>query len=283
MQEGQPSRTARRVAIRRAAHQLFDEPTVFHDPLAVTIIGAEAEAELRANASEEASSHYARGMRFFISVRSRFAEDALIRAIAHGVRQYVVLGAGLDTFAYRNPHQNLSVFEVDFPTTQAWKQNLLQTTGLPLPANLTFAPVDFEHQTLADGLAQAGFRMNEPAFFSWLGVVPYLTHAAATATLAYIGSLPRGSGVAFDYPIPPEQMDVNERMAFEALAQRVAKAGEPFQLFFSPEELAVELSQLGFHEQEDLDGPAITARYFDKRADGFQLQTRASHLICAWV
>ena len=283
MQEGRPSRTAQRVAMRRAAHQFFDEPRVFDDPLALAIIGEEAAEKVRSNGNEEESSTFALTMRFLMSVRSRFAEDALARAVAQGVRQYVVLGAGLDTFAYRNPYPELTVFEVDFPATQAWKQDRLQIANLAIPSNLTYAPVDFEHQTLADGLAQAGFRANEPAFFSWLGVVPYLTHAAATATLAYIGGLPKGSGVAFDYPIPPERLNFMERIAFEALAQRVAKAGEPFQLFFPPEELAVELSQLGFHEQEDLDGAAINARYFDGRTDKFQLHLGAAHLMCAWV
>src|SRR5271167_272110 len=155
MQEGKFSRTAQRVAIRRAAHQLLDEPRVLDDPLALRIIGAETAAELRSNPKEHAA--FARAFRAFMVARSRFAEDELALAYARGVRQYVVLGAGLDTFAYRNPHAGLRVFEVDHPATQAWKREQLQAAGIAIPPSLTFVPVDFERQTLADGLGQSGF------------------------------------------------------------------------------------------------------------------------------
>ena len=120
-------------------------------------------------------------------------------AVAHGVRQYVVLGAGLDTFAYRNPFTELRVFEVDFPATQEWKREMLAEALIPLPASLTFVPLDFEHKILGDGLDEAGFDTGAPAFFGWLGVVPYLTLNAFRATLNMIACLPAGSGVTFDY------------------------------------------------------------------------------------
>jgi methyltransferase (TIGR00027 family) len=139
-------------------------------------------------------------MRLFIAARSRFAEENLATAVARGVRQYVVLGAGLDTFAHRNPftEQGLRVFEVDYPATQAWKQRRLADAGLISPASLTFAPVDFERQTLADGLAAAGFDAAAPAFFSWLGVAVYLTRTAIRETLAFIAGLRSGGEVVFD-------------------------------------------------------------------------------------
>src|ERR1700675_701916 len=146
MQEGKFSKTAHRVAIRRAAHQLLDQPRVLDDPLALRIIGSEAEQELRSNPKEHHA--FSRAFRAFMAARSRYAEDELARAVAQGVAQYVVLGAGLDTFAYRNPHDGLHVFEVDHPATQAWKREQLQTAGMVIPAALTFVPIDFERGTL---------------------------------------------------------------------------------------------------------------------------------------
>jgi methyltransferase (TIGR00027 family) len=286
MMEGRPSRTAQRVAMRRAAHQLCDVPLVFRDPLALSILGEEAAGKVRSETEEERLAPVARTMRAFMAVRSRFAEDELVAAVERGVRQYVVLGAGLDTFAYRNPHAELTVYEVDHPATQEWKRYRVERAGLAgesMPASLRFAPVDFERETLADGLAASGFRTGEPAFFSWLGVIPYLTLAAAQATLAYIGGLAPGSAVAFDYAIPPDTLNPMGRMAFDALAERVAKAGEPFQLFFTPEELARELRSAGFRKLEDLDSEAINVRYFAGRADGLHLRGRVGRLMCAQV
>jgi methyltransferase (TIGR00027 family) len=286
MMEGRPSRTAQRVAMRRAAHQLCDVPLVFSDPLALSILGEEAAGKVRSETEEERLAPVARTMRAFMAVRSRFAEDELAAAVERGVRQYVVLGAGLDTFAYRNPHAELMVYEVDHPATQEWKRYRVERAGFAghaMPPSLRFAPVDFERETLADGLAAAAFRSGEPAFFSWLGVVPYLTLAAARATLAWIGGLPPGSAVAFDYAIPPHTLNRMERMAFDALAERVARAGEPFQLFFTPEELERELRSAGFRELDDLDSDAINTRYFAGRADELHVRGKVGRLVCARV
>src|SRR5580658_4555991 len=162
MQEGKFSRTAHRVAIRRAAHQLLDHPRVLDDPLALRIIGSEAAEELRTNPKEHHA--FSRAFRAFMAARSRYAEDELASAVALGVTQYVVLGAGLDTFAYRNPHPGLRVFEVDHPATQTWKREQLQAASIPVPPSLTFVPVDFEQQTLADGLEHSGFNASATAF-----------------------------------------------------------------------------------------------------------------------
>src|SRR6202162_2165714 len=149
MQEGKFSRTAQRVAIRRAAHQLLDQPRVLDDPLALRIIGADAAEGLGTKPKEHHA--FSRAFRAFMAARSRYAEDELARAVAEGVRQYVVLGAGLDTFAYRNPHPGLRVFEVDHPATQAWKREQLQAAGITIPPALTFVHIDFEQKTLGDG------------------------------------------------------------------------------------------------------------------------------------
>jgi len=202
-------------------------------------------------------------MRRFIAARSRFAEDSLATAVGRGVRQYVVLGAGLDTFAHRNPFtdEGLRVFEVDHPATQAWKQRRLDDAGLAAPASLTFAPVDFERQTLADGLAAAGFDAAAPAFFSWLGVVVYLTRAAIRETLSFIAGLPVGE-VVFDYGEPVSAFPEGRLRSLQiARAQRAARMGEPWISRFDPPELAALLREIGFNELEDL-GPAQIGRRF---------------------
>ena len=235
MEDARPSRTAMRVAIRRAAHQLLDAPRVLDDPLALRIIGAEAAAKLMASLDEQ-HGRVARSIRAFMAVRSRCAEDELARALGRGATQYVVLGAGLDTFGYRNPHPPpaVRVFEVDHPATQAWKRAQLAAAGMPVPASVTFAPVDFERQTLAEGLARAGFDRRAPSFFSWLGVTMYLSGEAIGPTFEFIASTPPGGGLVFDYMVPRSSLGFMSRLAFDALSRRVAAAGEPFRTFFDP-------------------------------------------------
>jgi methyltransferase (TIGR00027 family) len=220
-----------------------------------------------------------------MAVRSRYAEDSLALAVERGVRQYVVLGAGLDTFAYRNPHAEvgLRVLEVDHPATQAWKRGLLTAAGIPIPPQLAFAPIDFERQTLRDGLPSAGFDAAAPAFFSWLGVTPYLTREGFTATLQFVLSMPPGSGVAFDYAVVRSSLNPREQMAMDALSARVAAAGEPFQLFLEPRELVSKLEHMGFRDIEDLGPAELNARYFQGRTDGFRVIGGLAHLLSAQV
>src|SRR5208282_1335932 len=281
MQDGKFSRTAHRVAIRRAAHQLLDEPRVLDDPLALLIIGAETAQELRSNPKEHHA--FSRAFRAFMAARSRYAEDELARAVAHGVTQYVILGAGLDTFAYRNPHPGLRVFEVDHPATQAWKREQLQSAGIAVPPSLTFVPIDFEQQTLADGLAQSGFNAGAAAFFSWLGVTPYLTREACMTTLNFIAKLRATSGVVFDFAVDPALLNPGQRQALDALSRRVARYGEPFQLFFDPVKLRDELKGMGFRSTEFLQGKELNARYFKDRKDGLLVRGGLGHLMGAWV
>ena len=279
MDEATPSRTALRVALRRAAHQLYDCPLVFEDPLAVSILGERYAEELR-RIPTRPERGFAVGLRSFLVARSRYSEDNLARAVAAGVRQYVLLGTGLDTFGCRNPYPGLRVFEVDHPATQTWKRELLECSGIPVPESLTFVPVDFESQTLSKQLAAAGFDFDSPAFFGWLGVIPYLTLEAFRATLAFIAERPAGSGVTLDYGQPREALPLLERMAHDALAKRVQLAGEPFRLFFTSAQMAAELA--GFHNIEDLGSAEINARYFRGRGDRLGLKGSAGRLLCAW-
>jgi methyltransferase (TIGR00027 family) len=283
LKQGRFSRTAYKVALRRAAHQLFDQPKVLDDPLALAIVGAEAAEKLHASPKER-QQPVARAFRAFMAARSRYAEDQLTKAVEHGVAQYVVLGAGLDTFAYRNPHSaNLRVFEVDHPATQAWKLERLLAAGIAIPPSLRFVPVDFERQTLAAGLKEGGFDSGSPAFFSWLGVTPYLTRESCMATLRFIAQLPRGSGVAFDFAVDPKLLNLRQRLALYVISRRVAAAGEPFQLFFRPTELAEELRNLGFQRTEILGTEEINARYFNGREDGLRVRGGLGQLMGAWV
>jgi methyltransferase (TIGR00027 family) len=281
MQEGNFSRTAQRVAIRRAAHQLLDEPRVLDDPLALRIIGPEAAQDLRSNPKEHHA--FSRAFRAFMAARSRYAEDELTQAVSKGVAQFVILGAGLDTFAYRNPHPELHVFEVDHPATQAWKRQQLSEAGIPIPKSLTFVPVDFERQTLQAELQRFGLNFKAPAFFSWLGVVPYLTRQACMSTLSLIATMPAESGVVFDFAVDPALLNAGQREALDALSRRVAAAGEPFQLFFDPAKLRNDLTGLGFHRTELLQGAQINERYFKDRADGLLVRGGLGHLMSAWV
>ena len=279
METGRASKTALGVAIRRAAHQLVDHPPVLNDPIAVRLVGTG-----HPRLMERAMHPVGRDFRAFMAVRSRYAEDRLAEAVALGVTQYVVLGAGLDTFAYRNPFAGLHVFEVDFPATQEGKRAMLAEAQIVVPENLTFVPLDFEHHTLGEGLAEAGFDGSKPAYFGWLGVVPYLTLEAFRATLAAIAQLPLGTAVSFDYAISPETLGPEGRVAFDRLAERVAAAGEPFQLFFTPETMKAELRRAGFDRIEQLDYEQLNERYFKDRADGLKLSAvRLAMLTTAWV
>jgi methyltransferase (TIGR00027 family) len=279
MQTGRASSTALGVAARRAAHQLLDHPPVLDDPIAIPILGANFQLD-----RDKQQHPVARAFRAFLGARSRYAEDNLALAIASGVRQYVLLGAGLDTFAYRNPYPALQVFEVDFPATQEWKRGLLREARIAEPGNLTFVPLDFEHHTLAEGLTAAGFNFTQPAFFGWLGVVPYLTLPAFRATVDLIAAMPPGSGVSFDYALSDEELSPRRRMARAALAARVAAAGEPFRLFFRSEQLENELKSAGFQRIEQLDTDDVNARYFANRQDGLALPEEGlGKFATAWV
>lgn len=280
MQHAIPSRTALRVALRRGAHQLHDSPLVFNDPLAVAVLGSTYAEELQRTPLRE-DRPFSIALRAFLVARSRYAEDNLKKAVDRGVRQYVLLGAGLDTFAYRNPFAQLHVFEVDHPATQQWKRELLQCSGIPIPDSLTYAPVDFERQSLSTQLSDAGFDHRVPTFFGWLGVVPYLTLEAFRATVAFIAAQPAGSGLTLDYGQPRSVLPLLERLAHDSLASRVEKAGEPFRLFFTPAEMAAELSC--FHSIEDLGALEMNARYFSERRDQLAMRGSAARLLSAWL
>jgi methyltransferase (TIGR00027 family) len=259
VQSGKPSQTAWAAAAHRAAHQILEQGRIFSDPLAIRILGRDAET-LSREAQERPSS---RVMRLFIAVRTRFAEDALAAAVARGLRQLVILGAGLDTYAYRSPYgEHLHIFEVDHPATQVWKRERLADASIPIPPALTFAPIDFERQTLPEGLASAGFDPAQQTFFTWLGVVPYLTEDAIWSTLSFIASLPNEAHVVFDYSDPPHTLSPGMRAYHDRRASRVEAIGESWVSYCEADTLRRKLWSLGFTEVEDLGPQQIAARYF---------------------
>jgi methyltransferase (TIGR00027 family) len=277
LQEGQPSHTARGAAAYRALHQSLEGGVIFSDPFADRILDDQA----RARRDEIAAKPSLRPMRLFIAARSRFSEDTLSALVARGVRQVVVLGAGLDTFALRNPHasQGVRVFEVDYPATQSWKRECFKQAGLAVPASLTFAPVDFERQSLAEGLAAAGFQADRPAFFQWLGVVPYLSRDAIGVTLDFIAGVP-GSAVVFDYAEPFANYPAERRENVIAVAAGAAARGEPWLSLFDPTEVSEMLRGKGFGLVEDLGLAELTERYYAALKQGIVIGPGA-HVVWA--
>jgi methyltransferase (TIGR00027 family) len=276
MEPGRPSLTALGAARLRAAHQVLDRASILTDPLAARILGTDIEVAL-----EHADAHVSGPrMRWFIAARSRIAEDALTEAVRHGARQLVVLGAGLDTLAFRTPLAGrLRIFEVDHPATQAWKREKLAAAAIGVPETLRFVPVDFERQTLAEALQAAGFVAEERSFFSWLGVVPYLSEQAIFSTLAFMARLPGGAEVVFDYVNPPASIAPAGRAAHQALAERVASLGESLQSYFDTERLCAELGAIGFRRVADIDPARLAARFFPEAERS--APTRGGHIMHA--
>ncbi|MGC1304423.1 MAG: SAM-dependent methyltransferase [Caulobacteraceae bacterium] len=277
MLEKEPSRTAFAAAAHRAAHQVLEKGAIFADPLAVRILGQDAET-----VAQDAMANPPRlGMRLFIAARSHFAETALRQGIERrGVRQLVVLGAGLDTFAYRNPFgERLKVFEIDHPATQAWKRRRLGEAGIAIPGDLAFVSVDFERDRLMDRLVAAGLDSASRTFFMWLGVVPYLVEETVFSTLTAIGSLPGGAEVTFDYADPPATLSQMQLAAHLERAARVAALGEPWLSYFEPVVLHPRLRELGFCAIEDLGPRDLAARY--RRGEGAAIPERGGHVVWA--
>lgn len=258
MKPGEPSRTALMIARQRAAHQVLDQGAILEDPFAMKILHEDEKDVLQfANAHPLANIG-----RLFTCARSRIAEDAFSGAVEKGMRQIVILGAGLDTFALRNPLGALEirVYEVDHPATQAWKLKRLTEAQIALPPGLNFVPVDFEQEDMGEALAAAGFQQNAPAFFTWLGVVPYLTQEAIVRTLDYMASI-QNSEVVFDYMEPAEAFSEELRQLENARDQQLKKMNERSVSRFDPAAMAAILRSHGFSRGEDIDFQKIVSRF----------------------
>lgn len=282
MHPNRASKTALRAAISRTAHQLLDFPVVFEDTIALRVLGPRSVALMLAG-GRQFESALARRLRAFFASRSRFAEDELANAVNRGVRQYVILGAGLDTFAYRTPHActSLRIFEVDHPSTQSWKRELLLAAGLPKPSNLTYVPVDFETQSLAAQLQLAGLKTDVPTFFSWLGVSMYLTPQTVIQTLQCVADATiAGGGIAFDYITPPNPQTLSQKLHWLMLKAWLSAIGEPWKGFFNPAELRDALKTQGFTSILEMGTDDINARYFRSQS-GRHAVSGSGRLICA--
>ena len=297
MDEGKPSSTALIVAMSRAVHlHCDDDPKVFADPLAMQLCGYETVDALRAGfealqeslvrRSPEFGALYVRDGLARVLMRQRYAEDELAEAVKRGLGQYVILGAGLDSFAYRRTDlaRDLHVFEVDHPATQQWKRSRLKALNLPAPANLTFVPVDFERQTLEQGLSGCGYRVDQPAFFSWLGVIAYLTDQAIFDTLRFIASGVPGTEIVFDYYVVDDLLDEQGRKMMAVGKAQVAALNEPVGAFFAPGDIFVRVKQVGFSKVTDFTPEEANARYFNDRSDGRKLHIPGvTHMLKARV
>src|SRR5579862_6444635 len=258
MKTDESSRTALMVARQRAAHQVLDHGAILDDPFAMKILGEDEKDVL-----QFANQHPLGSIgRLFTTARSRIAEDALSRAVERGVRQIVILGAGLDTFALRNPHgaQEIRIYEVDHPATQTWKRQRLAEAQIPLPSWLILVPVDFERDDVGEKLAGAGFQQNSPAFFTWLGVVPYLTQDAIGRTLDYMSSI-QNSEVVFDYMEPAGASSEEVKQLEKERAEQLKKMDERPDSRFEPAGIASILRSHGFRAIEDISFQEIASRF----------------------
>ena len=271
MEEFRASQTAVRAALQRAVHQVLDgEPLVFIDPIAVGLTPEATEAAIHEQADLFLQPGWRRIRANFV-LRSRNAEDCLAEAVSRGVRQYVLLGAGLDTFAYRQPTwaSNIRIVEIDQPASQSFKMACLSNRGVSIPSNLCFQPVDFRTETLSEKLASTPLAANEPIFVSWLGVTQYLPLKAIETTLRTVASWPGGCEVILEH-IESDwaSLDAVGRGAMEQAAARATSSGEPWLSRFSSEAMAILLRKSGFSEIRHFSTEDATQRYFQGRSDG---------------
>jgi methyltransferase (TIGR00027 family) len=284
MPERQPGGTAILPAVLRAAHQLLDDhPKILDDPVAIGLVEGTSAAAIRTQEAELQHPLF-RLVRAAFVLRSRFAEDQLASAVTAGVRQYVILGAGLDTFAYRQPAwaRSLRIIEVDHPASQTLKREHLAHARISIPDNVAFCAIDFERTTLQEGLGGAAFDAQVPTFFSWLGVTQYLTSAAIAATLRWVLTLPAASGIAFTFVLPETVLAGEDLQASPVFAARAAARGGPWITRFEPEPLRQWLRVLGFTEVVHLTPAHAAERYFAGRTDGLRAPI-LEQLICATI
>ena len=268
MNERQASRTAEGAALLRAAHQVLDgEPKILDDPVAIDLLSPSSVEAIRAG--DPLQGPLVRLARAATILGGRFIEGELRSAVERGVRQYVLLGAGFDTFAYRQPGwaSDLRIIEVDHPASQQSKQERLAAAGVRIPPNIAFTPIDFELTTLADGMVSDHFDATLPTFFSWRGVTQYLTRPGIEATLRYVLSLPRSSGIALTFCLP-DSLAGEDQPAVQFFAEYGAALGEPWLSRFEPARLIEWLRELGFSHITHLPPALARERYFQGRTDG---------------
>jgi methyltransferase (TIGR00027 family) len=277
-----PDNTAVRVALWRALHVQVDlPPHVLEDEIGLKLLAPDEGWRRRPDMDPRGTAIF----RASVVARARFIEDLVVEQAARGMEQYVILGAGLDTFAQRRPDvaSQLNVFEVDRPGPQAWKQRRLRELGFAMPERLRFVPFDFEAGgSWRDNLMRAGFDSAKPALLASTGVSMYLTKDAIVSTLRQIADFAPGSTLAMTFILPLEWAEPEERVGREAAERGARASGTPFLSFFTPPEMIARAREAGFREVRHISGAALTERYFTGRADSLRLG-RSEELLIATV
>ena len=264
---------AEQTALFRAAHQVLDnDPKILLDPLAVTLLGKETETRINAQ-RELYTKPYIVKARTFAIMRSRFTEDELSAAIDRGVRQYVILGAGLDTSPYRagHPSEKINTYEIDHPDTQRWKLDRLAKAQIPVRDNLRYVAIDFEHQSLIEGLEESEFDFTQPTFFSWLGVTYYLRPESVRSIFRQISTSAPSSQLIFDFVVDDSELDEDGRKDVATISMYAEKAQEPWLSRYSSRQLQDILRQDGFNEVFYFSHELASARYLKDRSDGLAI------------
>jgi methyltransferase (TIGR00027 family) len=268
MEQPRRSRTVEIPAIMRALHQTIDDdPKILTDPIAARLILGDDDHQWLAPLLDHP---FAKQWRAGFALRARYAEDCLAEGVRDGVKQYIILGAGLDTFAYRQPSWggSLRIYEVDDPITQQWKGDRLRVADVAIPSNLTFVPIDFESVSIPDALASTGFAFDTKTLCSWMGVIQYLTPHALETTFQFVLSLPRSSEIVFSFILPQDAVSGLEAEGLVIAAQRAAEVGEPWLTRLYPDELGVTLRTMGFSRIIHLTPEDAREHYFGNRHDG---------------
>ena len=263
MTDRHSSNTAVRAATLRAVHQLIDEePKILNDHIVLRLLDASTLDQIHLNQNKFRTLRMI-AMRSHIVLRSRYTEDRLAEVVDNGIQQYLMLGVGLDTFPYRQPHwaRVLHIFELDHSASQLSKRERLASAGVEVPSNVELIACDFETTSLRDCLRKSSFDFRKPAFLSWLGVTMYLSTDAIDAVFRFVSSLPRSSEIVFTFASPASLMS-------EKIAASAAAHGEPWRTRFEPNDLTHKLQGLGFSTVSFLSTSEAETRYFRGRHDG---------------
>ncbi len=281
-----PSSTARATAAIRALHLLYVQPVVFDDPYALQFTSPVFRHVCQSRffpwlLSRRTISEPLRPISAQLLSRAKYTEEKLEQAVAKGISQYVIIGAGFDTFCLRRPEfaSGLRIFEIDHPATQQIKRNRLMEIMDAIPEGVEFLAIDLEQRTVADALTNSTFLKDEKAFFSWLGTIPYLSEDAVFTVLRDLAAFAAyGSEIVFDYLIPMSQMKPEERQALGKVMRIIERWGEPVKSYFDPDTFPSEVSRLGYHIFENQSPTEQNQKYFSNRLDNLATHSSAYNI-----
>ena len=278
--------TAEATAAMRAAHSLFHQPVVFNDPYALQLTSPTLRWIFQNRffqwlLTQKFISGSLRPITAQVVSRSQYTEEKFEQAVSKGISQYVIIGAGFDSFCLRRPDfsVNLQIYEIDHPATQQIKQKRLGKILNSSLEGVEFLAVDLEKQTVPEALSDSSFLKDKRAFFSWLGTIPYLSEDAVFTVLCDLASFAaKGSEIVFDYSIPVEMWPFEERQALGRIMRLIGRRGEPIKSFFKPDAFSDEISRLGYKILENISPAEINRKYFLDRADGLVTHSAAYNI-----